>query len=272
MIPISRKICNQCGEQNLVSDWYCWACGALFATSGDAPTVMPRAPKTNAAVVAAVLGVGVLLLGLGIGYLVGRHDAMAAKQPTARTTPAPAISGPAGWSTRPHAPVALPPPVPKNRAQASAPAAPYRMASRAATRPYSSLSPDARQWVSPPARIIVVRRTAPMAGGLRPQPAPRSLAPPAWRATPSVALHGDRPTVRVQNNSRVPIELEMDGPVSQSARIAPGTRIAFPVPAGAYRLTLTGSGRRESWSGIDLQPGRGCTIVFHGSGATVEPG
>jgi hypothetical protein len=85
-----------------------------------------------------------------------------------------------------------------------------------------------------------------------------------------VALNGDRPTVRVQNNARVPVELELAGPIAQSARVAPGARIAFPVPPGGYRLTLRGAGRRENWGPLELRPGRGCTVVIDPGGATLE--
>jgi hypothetical protein len=296
MTQISRKTCAQCGEQNLAVDWRCWACGAALVAPAagpsdattvlpgalggdrlsllpaahvrDLPTAMPISPAGGGRTVAAAVGVVVLLLGVAIGWALSRS---VSEPPLERNLPAstaPVVPGPAAFAPQPTTPVHLPPPVnhqpgiggsPWPPTAGPLPARPYggpgrgTPPSRFAGLPPGVVPPGWGAVPAPPSPGIGARR-----GGAGAAAHPSGL--PASAALPSSAGANDQPTIRIQNTTAVPIDLELNGPVPQNARIAPG-EISFPLPPGSYRLTLTGGGRRKH-EDVDLRAGRDHTVIF----------
>jgi hypothetical protein len=297
MTQISRKTCAQCGEQNLAVDWRCWACGAALiaptsapsdattvlpgaiggdrlsllppAHPGSAPTAMPLSPGGSSRTVAAAVGVAVLLLGVTIGWQLSRW---ASEPPRERSVPgaaAPVVPGPTAFAPQPAEPVHLPPPINPRPAAGGSPWPPA--AGPLPARPYVGPvggTPSPRFAGLPPGRVPLgwqalagrasagtgTRRSG--AGG-----ASGSSGLSASALHPAPGGGAGRPAIHIQNTAAVPIELELNGPVLQNGRIAPGSEISLPLPPGSYRLTLTGGGQREH-EDVELRAGRDHTVVF----------
>jgi hypothetical protein len=296
MTQISRKTCTQCGEQNLAVDWRCWACGAALvaptaapsdattvlpgALGGDRlsllpaahvrdmPTAMPVAPVGAGRSVLAAVGVAVLLLGVAIGWALSRSVSEPPIERSLPTFAAPVVPGPAAFTPQPTAPVPLPPPVNHPPGIGSSswppmagpfPARPYGVPgrgtppSRFAGLPAGGVPPGWGAAAARPSPGLGMRHGGAGAAA-RPSGLSASAAPPAADGA------DDQPTIRIQNTAAVPIDLELNGPVPQNARIAPG-EISFPLPPGSYRLTLTGGGHRKH-EDVDLRAGRDHTVIF----------
>jgi len=88
---------------------------------------------------------------------------------------------------------------------------------------------------------------------------PSGSAVPAAR--PASGTAGDRPTLRIRNAARVPVDYVLEGPEPQGGRLAPGTEIPLPLPPGHYRLTLTDGGRAKPQD-LVLRPGQDHSVVF----------